>query len=247
MKFSKIKLNQLIQSTYNPRIMNTTELQKLKNNILKFGLVDPIIINTKNNHIIGGHQRYDALTEILSDDTELNLLEIGSIGWVFDNTKCSLKNKDDEKILNLSLNKINGRWNFEKLETVMQDLSKQNYDLNLTGFDDIELKMFDNIQLDDLTTRFNNSEIEDLTSNFNENIEHETIQENHENEQIISEIETPIDNTIKLNFIFNDLEKTKQFIIKTIQTETIPSELYDEQHVTYTLKEIKTEILNEMK
>ena len=56
--------------------MPPAEMQKLEKNINTYGLVDPIIINLKNNTIIGGHQRYDIL--ISQDETQdLQLIKRG--------------------------------------------------------------------------------------------------------------------------------------------------------------------------
>lgn len=59
----KISINKIKPSSYNPRVMDTKEYMALKENLQHYGLVDPIIINTHNNHIIGGHQRYKVLYE----------------------------------------------------------------------------------------------------------------------------------------------------------------------------------------
>ena len=61
MKIDKITLNEIKPATYNPRIMSIEEQEKLEKTLQEFGLVDPIIINLKNNQIIGGHQRYEIL------------------------------------------------------------------------------------------------------------------------------------------------------------------------------------------
>lgn len=75
MKLSKIKLKEIKPAEYNPRKISDSELEKLNKSLEKFGFVDPIIINLKNNKIIGGHQRYKILIE--SDaDKKLFLLSI---------------------------------------------------------------------------------------------------------------------------------------------------------------------------
>ncbi len=58
---SQIKISELIESKYNPRQLSKKAESELTNSIKKFGLVDPIIINSapnRKNIIIGGHQRY---------------------------------------------------------------------------------------------------------------------------------------------------------------------------------------------
>jgi len=59
--FETINIVEIKPSTYNPRQISNTEYNKLSNSINEFGVINPIIINLRNNHIIGGHQRYDVL------------------------------------------------------------------------------------------------------------------------------------------------------------------------------------------
>lgn len=59
--FDKINISDIKESTYNPRTINDREYNKLSNSISEFGVISPIIINLRNNHIIGGHQRYNVL------------------------------------------------------------------------------------------------------------------------------------------------------------------------------------------
>jgi len=140
MKIDKIKLDEIIPSEYNPRVMSPSEQKKLTQNLEEFGLVDPIIINLKNNHIIGGHQRYNVLrekmgTDVDYEDGELKLIRLGDIGWVFEDDKLTIKDENHEKALNIALNKISGEWDFGKLDELFDELNVNNFNLELTGFD----------------------------------------------------------------------------------------------------------------
>lgn len=147
LNLEKIKITEIIPSEYNPRQISETEYQKLADSINEFGFVDPIIINLKNNHIIGGHQRYDVLLNTyIQDNTkynELNIIQLGDIGWIFPDTDLTIKNTDYEKALNLALNKISGEWDTDKLETIFNDLNLNDFDLDLTGFDNIDFEELD--------------------------------------------------------------------------------------------------------
>ena len=57
----KIDINSLVPADYNPRKISDKDYNNLKNSIDEFGIVDPIIVNLKNNTIISGHQRFDVL------------------------------------------------------------------------------------------------------------------------------------------------------------------------------------------
>lgn len=123
----KRNIADLKPAEYNPRKALTpedAEYQKIKRSIEKFGYVDPIIIN-KDGTIIGGHQRYTVLKDLGHTEVEVNVLDLS---------------KEDEKALNIALNKISGEWDNLKLKDVLVELNLGDYDISLTGFDDRELE-----------------------------------------------------------------------------------------------------------
>lgn len=138
-----IKITDIVPADYNPRKISDEEYTKLKNSIETFGLVDPIIINLKNMHIVGGHQRYDVLLDQHMQDNdfflELQMLRLGDVGFVFSDTDLSIENEDYEKALNLALNKISGEWDIPKLQNILTDLNLKHFDVELTGFGNLEL------------------------------------------------------------------------------------------------------------
>ena len=144
MEFNKIKITDIVPAQYNPRKISDVEYNKLSNSIKEFGFVDPIIINLKNNHIIGGHQRYDVLLEEYVGDSskygELFLIELGDIGWVFPSMNLEVEDLKYEKALNLALNRISGEWENEQLENLLIDLDIDGFDVELTGFDNLDMK-----------------------------------------------------------------------------------------------------------
>ena len=122
MNIQKIKIDKLIPATYNPRKdlkPGDAEYIKIKNSIENFGYVSPLIIN-KDMTVIGGHQRLKVLKELGFTELECIVVDL-------DKTK--------EKALNIALNKIQGDWDEEKLEALLQELKLDDFDTNLTGFD----------------------------------------------------------------------------------------------------------------
>ena len=122
MNIQKIKIDKLIPATYNPRKdlkPGDAEYTKIKNSIENFGYVSPLIIN-KDMTVIGGHQRLKVLKELGFTELECIIVDL-------DKTK--------EKALNIALNKIQGDWDEEKLEALLQELKLDDFDTNLTGFD----------------------------------------------------------------------------------------------------------------
>lgn len=127
MNFVKKNINDLKYASYNPRKKlkpEDKEYQKIKKSIEEFGYVDPIIIN-KDNTIIGGHQRLTVLKDLGYEEVDVIQIDI-------DKTK--------EKALNIALNKITGEWDYAMLGDLLLDLDSQNYDLEITGFDDYEIE-----------------------------------------------------------------------------------------------------------
>lgn len=216
LNLEKIKITEIIPSEYNPRKITETEYNKLAESINEFGFVDPIIINLNNNHIIGGHQRYDVLLNThISNHTqyeELNLIRLGDIGWIFPDTDLTIKNTDYEKALNLVLNKISGEWDTDKLEDIFNDLNLNDFNLDLTGFDNIDFEELDiNIETLPLEPPEDHIEEDDYTVNdeIEVNVKHGDIYQLGQHRlmcgdsTIKNDIETLVDgNTI--NMIFTD-------------------------------------------
>lgn len=144
--FDKINITDISPATYNPRKISNEEYNKLSNSLSEFGVISPIIINLKNKHIIGGHMRFDVLyDEYITDGSyeELNLIRVGDIGWVFPSTDLKVNDLSTEKAMNIALNKISGEWDIPKLENLLIDLDVDDFNLDLTGFDNMDLKEFD--------------------------------------------------------------------------------------------------------
>src|SRR5690554_4592678 len=122
MEFKRIKTDKLIPAQYNPRKdlkPGDAEFEKIKNSIEEFGYVDPIIINSDYT-IIGGHQRFKVLKALGYGEIECIVVEV-------DKTK--------EKALNIALNKISGDWDKQQLAAILEELDKESYNIELTGFD----------------------------------------------------------------------------------------------------------------
>lgn len=135
---TKMEINELVPATYNPNEMSPKELNKLTRSIKEYGVVDPIIINLKDNTIIGGHHRIKALKK--QKVNEVYVAKLGDVGWVFNETNLSIPDKDTEKIMNIALNNISGEMNESKLTQVLSELERNKADFQLTGFDELDLE-----------------------------------------------------------------------------------------------------------
>jgi len=126
-KIPTIKITLLRFAEYNPRKVTRSVIEQLKNSIKEFGMPVPIVINTskgRENVIVGGEKRVRAATEL---------------GWTevpYSTVSIPL---EKEKALNLALNKIEDQWDETKLAEIITDLTKADFDLSLTGFNEVEI------------------------------------------------------------------------------------------------------------
>lgn len=116
------KIADLRPAEYNPRKHlrpGDEEYERLKRSIQTFGYVDPIIINADGT-VIGGHQRLFVLQDLGYHEADVAVVNLS---------------KQDEKALNIALNKISGEWDEEKLAAIFAELDAAGYDTEETGFD----------------------------------------------------------------------------------------------------------------
>ena len=126
MEIRKVPISLLNAAPYNPRKdlqPGDLEYQKIARSIEKYGCVEPIIWNEKTGNVIGGHQRLKVLAATGAVEVDVSVVQLSL---------------EDEKALNLALNKISGQWDNEKLSAVLQDLSA-GFDVEVTGFDQHEV------------------------------------------------------------------------------------------------------------
>lgn len=127
MEIRTLKEAQLTVADYNPRRdlqPEDAEYQKLRRSIEEFGYVEPIIWNERTGRVVGGHQRLKVLLEQGREDIEAVVVDL---------------EEKDEKVLNVLLNKVKGRWDIGKLADLLQQLDETG-DMEVTGFEDWELQ-----------------------------------------------------------------------------------------------------------
>lgn len=127
MNIKTLKATELKAAEYNPRRdlkPEDAEYKKLRRSIEEFGYVEPIIWNEHTGNVIGGHQRLKVLLEKGQEDIECVVVDFED---------------KDEKILNVLLNKVKGRWDIGKLADLLQELDDVG-EMEVTGFEDWELQ-----------------------------------------------------------------------------------------------------------
>lgn len=126
MEIKELPLKELKPAAYNPRKKlkkGDKEYEKIKQSLLKFGYVDPIIVN-EDLTVIGGHQRLTVLKDLDYETAKCVIVKLS---------------KEDEKALNIALNKITGQWDDALLADLLLDLQESNFNLDLTGFEPPEI------------------------------------------------------------------------------------------------------------
>ncbi len=95
--------NDLVMAEYNPRQLTKDQYTQLKDSINRFGLVDPLIVNKnkdRKNILVGGHQRLRIAKEIGLESIPCVEIDLSY---------------DQEKELNIRLNKNVGEWDYDAL------------------------------------------------------------------------------------------------------------------------------------
>ncbi|CUH97119.1 hypothetical protein P22_3245 [Propionispora sp. 2/2-37] len=130
MKIKNMKIADLKPAKYNPRKdlkPGDVEYEQLKKSILAFGYVDPIIVNGRNNVVIGGHQRLKVLAELGNTTVDVSVVDL---------------DEKNEKALNVALNKISGEWDMPMLQDILLELNTDGFDMDAIGFSLDELPQF---------------------------------------------------------------------------------------------------------
>lgn len=128
MEWKTLSVDALRPAAYNPRKKlkaGDKEYEKIKNSLLEFGYVEPIIVNFDMT-VIGGHQRLTVLKDLGYTEVQCVVVHI----------------EDEHKVkaLNIALNKITGAWNEQLLADLLVDLQSVDFNTDLTGFEAPEIE-----------------------------------------------------------------------------------------------------------
>jgi len=117
-----IPVGGLKYAEYNPRKISEKDLKDLMKSLTEFGTVDPLLVNSaseRKNVVIGGNQRLMALKKLGYKDVPVVYLDIPGL--------------EQEKELNIRLNRNQGEWDFDLLAKFDENL------LSAIGFTSEEL------------------------------------------------------------------------------------------------------------
>lgn len=119
-----VKRMDLKGAPYNPRVINKTSAQRLRQSIRSHGLIGGIVWNKRTGNVVAGHQRLDQLDQLEgTDDYELtvDVIDVSPL---------------EEKEINIALNNptMQGDWNSELLGEVIAELNAEGRNVERTGF-----------------------------------------------------------------------------------------------------------------
>ena len=119
-------INEIKPYKDNPREISQEAVKKVKNSISEFGNNQPIVVD-QNNVIVVGHTRWKALKQ-------LNKTKAFVIKKEFDKNKAVAYRIMDNR------SGAESKWDKQLLMSELQVLKDDKFDLDLTGFDALELK-----------------------------------------------------------------------------------------------------------
>ncbi len=139
MEVKELKLADIHPAEYNPRhrmMKKSFEYRALEKSLDEYGLVIPLVVNTRTMTLISGHQRF----WILQDQGK-------------ETAECVVVDYDEaqERALCVALNKVDGEWDYGMLADLLEELRDSDIDTDVTGFSQDQISDILNEIDDDLS------------------------------------------------------------------------------------------------
>lgn len=129
MHVQRVSVTRIQPAAYNPRRdlrPEDPEYRQILLSLDQFGLVEPLVWNRATGNLVGGHQRFKVLVAQGATHVHVSVVDLPL---------------EQEKALNLALNKVSGRWDEDKLASLLDELTQlPNLDLETTGFQAPEIE-----------------------------------------------------------------------------------------------------------
>ena len=110
-----VPIKDLVHMPDNPRTMSDDDREGLNAILEKFGMVENIVVNSRNMHIVGGNQRVTSLRDMGATHVPVKFVDL---------------EPDEEDELCVGLNKHSGKWDDKRLAIILNRVK----DLKVTGF-----------------------------------------------------------------------------------------------------------------
>jgi DNA modification methylase len=142
-----MKVKDLNASPYNPRKITDSQLKMLGKSMKEYGDLSGVIFNVQTGNLIGGHQRLKHLDpewEIMKEPStdDIGTVAVGIIktpfgDWYYREVDWPV---EKEKAANIAANAHGGEFDIPRLKDLVLDLNKDDFDLDLLGFNHGDLK-----------------------------------------------------------------------------------------------------------
>lgn len=126
-KMEMINIEELIPYVNNARTHSEKQINKLRSSLREFGFVNPVLIDSKKN-VIAGHGRIAA-----AKAEGIKKIPCVYVDYLTDAEKKAYILADNRMAMDAG-------WDEEILKIELESLQDMDFDLSLTGFDDIELE-----------------------------------------------------------------------------------------------------------
>ncbi|WP_455920507.1 hypothetical protein [Priestia megaterium] len=126
LNMQEMNLDSIDTAHYNPRKdlrPGDVAYDRLKASILTYGYIDPMIYNERTGRLVGGHQRLKILRDLGIEKAQVSVVDL---------------DEPQEKALNVTLNKVQGEFETTALAEVLQELEKEQFNLDNLGFNQQE-------------------------------------------------------------------------------------------------------------
>lgn len=123
-----VAVDKLKPDPENPRSLGAPERERLKRILREHGFVLPLVVRRSDNRMIGGHQRLEIAKEL--GFTELPIVYRDNL------------TDDEARLLGIALNneEAQGKWDHDKLSSIVRRLNSDKKPLAGSGFSDLTLK-----------------------------------------------------------------------------------------------------------
>lgn len=149
-----VTIEELSENEENPRTISKEQAKQLRTSIERFGICQPIVVNT-NGNIIGGHQRLSILKAMGRKRVEVY---------------CATEelSPSEEKELSIRLNRNTGEWDYDVLANTWEhaDLLDLGFDLKELGLGEKEEEVSQEIKVTLTITCPDNSTADQVIESF---------------------------------------------------------------------------------
>lgn len=136
-RYENVPINELKPYKNNARTHNEKQIEKIANSIQEFGFINPVLIDS-NYGIIAGHGRVLGASRLGMEEVPCLFIE--------DLTE------EQKRAYILADNKLalDAGWDYDLLKLELEELDNLDFDITLTGFDDLNFDIFSMDELSEI-------------------------------------------------------------------------------------------------